>query len=132
MPNATADGHAEEEYELAPLMGELQRHSAKLGYSIEAQNGPLAAFYVAELKEMLDEIEAIDTHDGMPIGKPTEVIMRGPVGAVEKTVAAADWTASASAYGEVITACNRCHLATQHGFIEILPATGPAPFNQRF
>ena len=43
-----------------------------------------------------------------------------------------DWTTTWTAYEKLIDGCNRCHMATEHGFIKIVPAQGEPPFNQTF
>ncbi|MEM7354326.1 MAG: hypothetical protein AAF657_26205, partial [Acidobacteriota bacterium] len=57
-PAATATEALEpatETVELATLMGDMQRHSAKLGFAIQGKNQPLAQFYLEELHEVLEE-----------------------------------------------------------------------------
>lgn len=127
--HSTAAGR---EVELASLMGELQRHSAKLGYSIAGSNGPLAEFYLHELEEVLEKVYELEEHDGMPIGAPAGVIMRQLVIDLDERLDSAEWPSAERSYRALIAGCNRCHTATEHAFLEILPATGSAPFNQRF
>lgn len=113
-------------------MGELQRHSAKLGYAIDGRNRELAEFYLEEVEEALATVERIPAHDGMPIGHPASVILRPLLPPLESDLETADWLAAGAAYGALIEGCNRCHTATEHAFIEILPPAGPPPYNQRF
>ncbi len=122
----------EEEVELARLMGEAQRHCAKLGYSIEGRNLPLSQFYLHELEEVFGEVFVLKEHDGMPIGDPAAVIMRPLLVDLQERMPEASWPQTEASYRSLIAGCNRCHTATEHPFIEILPATGPALFNQRF
>ena len=124
---------AEAEVELATLMGEMQRHSAKLGYSLEGGNRPLANFYLHEIEEVLGELMEVEEHEGMPIAQPSGVIMVPVIEALEAGLTGEmAWAELGESYRLLIDGCNRCHLATEHGFIEILPATGEPPFNQRF
>ena len=133
VPQEIAAAEDPVEIELSSLMGEMQRHSAKLGFAITGHNRLLATFYLKEIHEVIEELMTVDEHDGMPIAKPSGVIL---LPAIETLAAAlsteADWEEVTENYNVLITACNRCHLATEHGFIEILPATGEPPFNQRF
>ena len=129
----------EEVVELAVLMGEMHRHSAKLGYSIEGRNLPLVEFYLHELEEVLAEVQTVETYEGMPIAHPAEVILGAAMESLEEVLdgasgdaAAVDWGAAWAGYEATITSCNRCHLATEHGFVHILPAQGEPPFNQCF
>lgn len=128
----SAQAGAKEEVELAPIMGQMQRHSAKLGYAIHGHNHPLATFYLEELAETLDLVRAVPMHDGMPIGHPAQVILIPALETLATALEGESWPDTWSAYKATIDACNRCHVATEHAFIEILPADGPAPYNQRF
>lgn len=122
----------EDDVELATIMGEMQRHSMKLGYAINAQNQRLAEFYLHEVEETLEEIKAVREHDGLPIGHIAGVIVNPALPPLDNAIEAGDWTAANKAYQGLIEACNNCHTATQHEFIVILPATGTPPFNQKF
>ncbi len=124
--------HEEEHVELAKIMGEMQRHSMKLGYAIQGENQKLADFYLHEIEETLDEIKAVKEHDGLPIGATAGTIMDPAIEPLEAAVDAGDWPASRAAYRGLIEACNNCHTATEHEYIVIIPAEGTPPFNQKF
>ena len=113
-------------------MGDMQRHSFKLGFAILGKNQPLAEFYLHELHEVLEELEEVEEHDGMPIGSPARTILEPALGELASQLEPATWEEAWGAYELAIEACNRCHLATEHGFIQILPAHGTPPFNQVF
>lgn len=121
-----------EEVELAAVMGEMQRMSAKLGFAIEGRNSPLADFYLEELGETFEKLTSISEHEGMPIGHPAATILQPALESLAEFLEQQAWEDTWGAYEVLIEACNRCHLATEHEFIEILPARGQAPFNQRF
>ncbi len=132
-PAATLEEEAPVDIELAKLMGDMQHHSAKLGYAIAGHNHPLATFYLEEVHEVLGELMTVEADDGMPIAHPAGVILEPALEALESKLAAKQsWSEISYQYELVIESCNRCHLATEHGFIEILPARGEPPFNQRF
>ena len=130
-PATTPEAPAET-IELAKLMGDMQRHSVKLGFAIQGENQPLAEFYLHELHEVLEELEAVEEHEGMPIGGPAKVILDPALAELDARLDAASWGDAWTAYEATIEACNRCHLATEHDFIRILPASGTPPFNQVF
>jgi len=123
---------AEPEPELAVFMGELQRFSQKLGYAIEGRNQPLAAFYAHEIEEVLEQLIAVQEHDGLPIGSMAQTLAWPTVEPLRAAIDAADWSAADAHYPALIRSCNTCHQATKHQFIEILPASDPPPFNQKF
>ncbi len=118
--------------ELALLMGEMQRHSSKLGYSIAAGNRPLARFYLEELEETLSEVIDIEEHDGFAIGKTAGVILQPTLAPLMRDIDGARWDLSSRSYSALIDACNRCHAATEHEFIVILEPAGQPPYNQAF
>lgn len=127
-----SESEGAETVELAVLMGELQRHSMKLGYAVAGRNQPLAAFYLHEIEEVQEDLMAIGEHEGMPIGSTTRIILAPTLEALEATLGQGNWDRDWQRYEAVIQACNRCHQATEHGFVEILPAQGEPPYNQRF
>ena len=118
--------------DLAVLMGELQRHSMKLGYSIENENPQLAGFYAHEVEEVLESVEQIESHDGVPISAPARGTVTPALEALEAALSTGDWNAATVRYRALIAACNDCHEATQHGFIAITEPPQPPPFNQSF
>ena len=118
--------------ELSVLMGEIQRHSAKLGYSIAANNQKLAEFYLTETEEVLDEVRQIEIYEGFPIREALEKILDPILPGLEQAIAEEEWTASWDAYVQLVDGCNRCHAATEHEFLVVLPAEGEPPYLQRF
>lgn len=120
------------EVELAPLMGQMQRHAAKLGHSVDARNAPLTSFYLEEIEEALSELRNVVEHDGLPIGEPAGIILAPLLEPLAEIVAAGDWDRADAGYTALIDGCNRCHAATEHEFIVILEPTGEPDFNQAF
>jgi hypothetical protein len=122
-----------EEVELAPFMGNLQRYSQKLGYSIQARNGPLAEFYLHEVGEVFEELEEkVPVHDGIPIAQNLQVTIRPRIEQLEESLEGSDWDRVDADYRQLIDGCNECHGISEHSFVHILPANGTSPFNQRF
>ena len=123
----------EEEVELSPMMSSVQRFSQKLGYSVLAKNKKLTEFYFEEIEESLEAIERkVIEHDGMPIADPIKIIMNPTLAQFESDLKTADWALIQQSYGTLIESCNRCHIATEHEFLVILPSEGTPPFNQDF
>lgn len=120
------------EVDLAPLMSEFQRHSMKLGFSIAAHNQRLARFYVKEINETLAEVVKVKQSEWVPIGATAKVILPEPLDNLDKSLAAGDWARVDGDYKAVIEGCNRCHAATGHEYIKIVPAHGAPPWNQEF
>lgn len=122
----------EESVELAIHMGRMQRYADKLGYSILGKSSPLAGFYLEEIGEVYEELSRIEMHDGMPIAQPAGVILEPALAPLEASLQAESWEEAWGYYTMLVNACNRCHTATTHQFIEILPVAGEPPYSQRF
>ncbi|MFN2239175.1 MAG: hypothetical protein ABR524_07270 [Thermoanaerobaculia bacterium] len=117
---------------LAALMGELQRHTMKLGYAIEGENPELAEFYLHEIEEVLESLEGIEEYDGMLVADNARTIMRPLLPPLRAGIAGNDTSAISRSYQSMLDGCNRCHTATDHEFIVITRPAGPPPFNQDF
>jgi hypothetical protein len=120
------------EPELADSMAHLQHHTHKLMLSIEAENGPLAEFYLHEVGEVTEQIERLfPEHDGLPVARLAHDLLEPRLEALRDALAAPRWDAAASSLREVVAACNTCHAATGHAFIRV-EFTSANPFNQSF
>ena len=120
------------EVELSALMGEMQRHAAKLGYSIEGTNQKLARFYLGELLEVYGEVKEVELYDGVPVNEAATIIVDPLVPPLQEAIEKAAWSSAWSHYEALIDGCNRCHALNEHEYIQILPAQGEPPFNQVF
>ena len=120
--------------ELAVSMSRLQLHMDKLYFSIQAQNIPLAEFYVHELEEALAEVkEANLMEDGIALNPLIDTTVAPALENLERAMkSSSDPAAPITAYENVVGACNTCHEATKHGFIQIAVPSQPALTNQIF
>jgi len=117
---------------LAVLMERMQTYTHKLQLSVAARNAPLAGFYLHELEETAEFIiENIESYDDQPVGQLTQQMLMPAVELLEGAVDDADWPASDVRFGALLEACNACHMASAHGEIRIVPASGN-PFAQDF
>jgi len=131
--NAATAAEKGEDHNLIGLMGQMQYFSHKLDLSIRAQNRELIHFYAHEIEETIEATTEIGEYDGKPIGQLTEGMLAP---AFERFEQAADdenggWEAIDGRFGELIDACNACHQATEHGFINI-QRTDANPYMQSF
>jgi hypothetical protein len=120
--------------ELALYMNDMQRYSDKLGYSLEAKNDRLAMFYLEELEETLDALLDVDEVEGIPIAESIEAIMDPLIGQLAESLRNEDWKGGRVHYEALVDGCNRCHAATEHEFIRVIPAngSGKGKYNQIF
>lgn len=121
-----------EQVELSTVMARMQLHADKLGYSVQAQNRPLATFYLEELEETFEDLAAVSEHDGFPIGHTAGVILAPLFEGVESGLADEDWAAATTGYATLVDGCNRCHAATEHEYLVIVPVSDHPPYSQRF
>lgn len=119
------------EVELAALMLRMQIHMDKLYWAGKAKNWPLAAFYTHEIEETLEEItKAKIVEDGVNVSALAGPMLGGAVSTVENTIKAK--TGFETAYVATVNACNGCHAAAKHPFIQIQVPLRPMFTNQKF
>ena len=119
--------------ELSVYMGIMQRHTQKLGLALDAGNKDLAAFYYQELSEAAEVIQKKfpGEYDGFQINALLGAMLVSQMGPIKAGLDKGDMAAASSGYDGMITACNSCHLATQHAFLKV-SRTKTNPFNQDF
>jgi hypothetical protein len=118
---------------LAEFMLGIQAQHTKLWLAARAQNWPLAAYQLEEIKELFEEVEErIPVYKDLPVGKMIAVITKGPVSELETAVEAKNFRNFSAAYYKLTDACNDCHKSANRGFIVIrTPVRSPYP-NQDF
>lgn len=115
---------------LAIRMAWMQTYLHKLDLSVQAANGELTHFYMHELEETAEGIiESIGEYHGAPVGQLVKTLLMPAIEAAESRLDANPGDREAVA--GIISACNQCHVSTQHAGIRIVPATSN-PFNQDF
>lgn len=131
-PPSEGDAHGEE-IELAVLMLRMQTHAGKLHFAAEANNWPLTNFYLHELEEAMEEIEAAHiVEDGHKVSEMAGRFLKPPLEGMEAAAKASDAKDFGLQYDTLVTACNGCHKATEHGFIVIQRPSAPIWTHQRF
>jgi hypothetical protein len=120
------------EPELARYMSDLQHHTHKLTLSIEAENGALADFYLHEVGEIAEQVEALfPEHDGVPVARLVHDLVDPRLAGLRAALARSRWDEARGGLRELVAACNDCHAAAGHGFIRV-EVTTANPFNQSF
>jgi hypothetical protein len=118
--------------ELATFMGQLQHHTHKLGLSIEARNPPLADFYLHELVEVAEQVEAeVPEHDGLLVPELVEQMLDPALARLGRSLESGDWAGAHAAFGVLVEACNQCHGVMGHAYLRVSGST-TNPFNQSF
>jgi hypothetical protein len=116
----------------APGLGDfmtayVQPHHIKLWLAGSVGNWKLAAY---EADELTESFEDISSYQAVWKSVPVAQLVKAMIEPALKNVVAAITGQSATnfkrAYGTLTAACNACHLATQHEFVEIkVPTTDP-------
>ena len=111
------------------FMGSIQNHHNKLWFAGINENWELAAFEIHELEEIFEDIE--NTYPNREETKFIPMIHPG-LEAVEKAVSEQNSDIFKSSYQTLTNACNTCHKATKHEFINITIPTAPSYTNQDY
>jgi len=119
--------------ELADAMGQLQRYTHKYALAAQAKNHELATFYFHEVRAAVDGIKKnIPGYEGYDIKRFMNMFLDPTLEPVETALANRNWEQVKERTIEMVDACNSCHNATSHGFIQVKPGFNNNPFNQEF
>jgi len=129
----TAPGAGDHVPGLHTLMMELQHRHATLWFAGDAENWPLADYFMHELEELLEDIGTLHpTYDGVPVAELLTGMSLPAVHRLEAAVDAADRAGFRVAYDELTMACNACHIASDRGAIVMQRPTSPPLTNLRY
>ncbi len=117
--------------ELVKIMSALQYFTHKTTLAIDAKNPDLAAFYAHELEELIEELEEVESYHNQPIASFVTAILEPSFESLEQQIKSQDWPQSSDAMNALIDSCNKCHQATQHGFI-LIERRADNPYFQQF
>jgi hypothetical protein len=118
---------------LHTLMVELQHRHATLWFSGEAENWPLADYFLHELEELIEDIEELHpVYHGVPVAELLTEMTLPAVERMEEAVDASDRDAFVLAYDQLTVACNACHVASDRAAIVMQRPTAPPLTNLRY
>ena len=117
-----------------PSLGDLmtmavQPRHTKLGLAGRASNWPYAQYELSELRNAFARIaRTIPTYRNIDTAAVIAALTTAPLKAVEQAINAKDAGQFKSAYAQLTTTCNACHLSQDHPFVVIrIPGTSPYP-----
>ncbi|MGJ4939681.1 hypothetical protein ACQR1W_03850 [Bradyrhizobium sp. HKCCYLS1011] len=113
---------------LSDMMTRIQVRHAKLWFAGQAQNWPLAAYELSQLKTALAEAAVLYT--GIPVSNVTT--MMTPIQAISDSIDAKDNKRFAKAVGDLTDGCNACHGSMERSFVMIRVPTENPFSNQVF
>jgi hypothetical protein len=120
--------------QMAALMSMLiQPRHAKLGLAGKAENWPLAAYMLKELRQGFMVVgRAIPRWKGLPVPDLVDAAVSGPITVLDAAIKLQFHKQFDEAYERLTTACNACHSTTDHAFIVIKVPDASAFPNQAF
>ncbi len=126
-----ASVHASDDIDLIRHMGTMQYMAHKAGLAINSRNQLLASFYVHEIEEVIEKLDAVESYDGYPIASQVRSILVPSLENLEQAVRSGDWENANSRFDKFLASCNSCHQATDHAYIRVQRTTAN-PFMQSF
>lgn len=119
--------------ELADAMGQLQYYTHKYALAVDAENHELATFYFHEVRASADGIKQnIPGYEGYDISRFMTLFLDPTLPKVETALANRNWEEVRERTIQMVNACNSCHNATSHGFIDVTAGFDKNPYNQDF
>jgi hypothetical protein len=119
-----ADPNAEPQ-PFQPGMGTLmsmliQPRHAKLGLAGRAENWPLAAYALRELKQGFAVIaKAVPRFRGRPVAELVDSAVSQPITLLDFAIKLRYVSQFNEAYGQLTAGCNACHATNEHPFVVI-------------
>ena len=111
----------------------VQPRHAKLGLAGRAENWPLAAYALIEIRQAFAGItKAQPKFRGLPVGELVDAAMSQPLNALEAAIKQQDAKKFAVAYAQLTQGCNACHQSVDHPFVVIKVPDASAFPNQDF
>ena len=111
----------------------VQPRHAKLGLAGAAGNWPLAAYALAEIRQVFGRIAGVvPRFRGYPVADLADAALKEPLAAVDDAIKAQDVKKFAAAYSELTQGCNACHASLDHPFVVIKVPDASAFPNQDF
>lgn len=114
---------------LGEMMAEVGRRLERAGRAVDANRWELAAYDVGELEEVFEgEVAVVVTPEDVPldVGKVAAQFARTQLPALERAIASRDRATFERAFAQTTDACNACHRAANHGYIEVPSVIGEA------
>ncbi len=117
--------------EMLGVMNFLQRFAHKTQLSLDAGNLQLAAFYIHELEEGIEELEEISMYDGHPVGELAESILVPSMEELEVAIESGSRQQALIHMDGLIASCNQCHEKAGHSEV-VIKTNHTNPFLQDF
>ncbi|OCC23479.1 hypothetical protein MB02_12150 [Croceicoccus estronivorus] len=120
---------------LGEIMGLNQMRHAKLWFAGKAENWPLAAYEIDEIREGFGDAERYHPRHKTvpePMRQMIEEYVDGPLAHLDGAVRKQDNVAFITAFDDLTQGCNACHRASGFGYNVVTRPTSPPYSNQSF
>jgi hypothetical protein len=118
---------------LGEIMSLQQMRHAKLWLAGSHANWALADYELDELREGFDDASKLHpAHEGVPVAALIARLTPAPLEAVDKAIKGKSAAVFRKSFDSLTAACNTCHRAANHGFIQIRRPSGSEFGNQKF
>lgn len=105
---------------LGSSMLEIQTRHAKLALAGKSSNWELVDFLIHELEEGFEDVvQNKPMHDDITIAQFVPSLVMPAIEQMEKGSASKDYNTFLEGFERLTTACNSCHKATKHAYIQI-------------
>lgn len=111
----------------------IQPRHAKLGLAGQAENWPLAGYFLKELRQGFAVVSrAVPRWKGLPVPDLVDASVDQPMKLIEAAVKLQFKGQFDDAYGQLTARCNACHATTDHSYVVIKIPDASAYPNQDF
>jgi hypothetical protein len=122
----------EEHVHIIDYMVQMQYFANKIYYAGIHGNWDLLGFYIHEMEEVMEDLEAYDLQkDGVGVSKNLKLFGIEPLELFEQN-SKNNPEQFAAHYDAWINQCNACHAVFKKPFIQIIRPSAPVVSNQRF
>jgi hypothetical protein len=98
----------------------IQPRHAKLGLAGKAENWPLAAYALRELKQGFAVVaKAVPRFRGRPVAELVDSAVGQPITLIDFAIKLRYPSQFNDAYGQLTAGCNACHASNEHPFVVI-------------
>lgn len=111
------------------LMGNIQKHHAKLWFAGTNENWRLAEFEIHEIQEALEDIQKFNADRSET---QSLAIINPAMDSIGAAITQKNLTLFKSSFNLLTNSCNSCHQATKHEYNVITIPTEPPFSNQDF
>lgn len=121
--------------ETAVLMAQVQIQHTKLYYAGHSKNWELAGYTLHEINEALQAVQTFnDQFEDFPtpLSEVVPVLVGPPLGEIHSAIRAKDSARFDAAFDSLTAACNACHAALEHAFIQVQTPSAGEFSNQKF